>query len=148
MGIALDTSLAVMSESNVGFGFFCSNRYSNTGCGGTFSLLWSHLLTRSSLCSAEIMRLIREVSTSAESLHHLWWKGGYTMSLSTVYRYWKKWRRSFGHLRAQLSRDHPPPEGEGVAEAHMVLHLEKAFGEDSTSWVAAFQERCQRDFFA
>lgn len=147
MDIALDMLLIATSERGAESAFFCSGRYSNRGCGHTFSLLWSHLLVRSSLCSKEIMELINEASSSSQSLYRLWWKGGYGMSLSSAYRYWRRWKKSFGHLRAQLSRDHPPPHSDQAADAQMVLHLSKAFGEESTGWVRSFQEAYQRPLF-
>jgi len=147
MVILLDTAPRATSAKGDGSAFFCSTRDSNQGCGKTFSLLWNHLISRASVCPLEVIKLLTEVVDSTRSLHHLWFQGRYQMSLTSAYRWRRKWQNSLAHLRSQLHRDHPPPRTEGHADALMIQHLSEAFGEDSTGWVPSFQQDYQRDFF-
>lgn len=105
-------------------------------------------MTSSSLCSSELLRLFNEVGHSNKTLHQIWDKSGFRMSLRSAYRWYQRWLRSFGHLRSQLRRDYPPPDGNESSSVQMLRHFEEAFGQETESWVASFQERYQRGFFA
>jgi hypothetical protein len=124
--------------------FFCSNRRNRPGCGGTFSLLWSDLITRSGIAAA-LLDLIAGVA-DGRSLHGVWHDGAFPFSVTTAYRWLRRWHRQQPHLRTHLARDHPPPRGDHLPSASRTLrHLRLAFPRASCP-VAAFQHAHQVDF--
>ena len=125
--------------------FFCSNRRNRPGCGGTFSLLWSDLIAGSSIAAAALLDLISGVA-DRRPLHRVWHDGDFPFSITTAYRWLRRWHRGQPHLRTRLARDHPPPRGDDLSSASRTLHhLHLAFPRASCP-VAAFQHAHQVDF--
>ena len=54
-----------------GLRFLCSNRYSNVGCGKTFSIHWDTVIPYCSLRTVELLGLLREVAAGL-STHGAW----------------------------------------------------------------------------
>jgi len=124
--------------------FFCSNRYSNKGCGRTLSILWSHLIARTSLAAGDLLKLIAAYS-SGQSVHQIWSSGNFPLSLTSAYRWIARWHRQRGHIRSQLARIRPPPHLPGAsANTSTFQHLHEAFPQDPCC-IAAFQSRLQTD---
>jgi len=125
--------------------FFCSNRRNRPGCGGTFSLLWSDLIAGAGIAAAALLDLISGVA-DGRPLHRVWHDGAFPFSITTAYRWLRRWHRGQPHLRTRLARDHPPPRGEPLPPASRTLrHLHLAFPQASCP-VAAFQHAHQVDF--
>ena len=123
--------------------FFCSNRHSHRGCGRTFSILWSHLITRSSIASGHLLELITGV-VQGLPLHRVWHQGSFPFSITTAYRWLQRWQLNQAHLRSHLSRTHPPPRKKmGSASRSTLLHLSQAYPNERCR-ITAFQEQHQQ----
>jgi hypothetical protein len=54
--------------------------------------------------------------------------------------------RNQSHLRAHLSRTHPPPQGvASTAAQRTLIHLSSAYP-DEPCWITAFQHQHQQNF--
>jgi len=91
------------------------------------------------------MTLIREVA-KGQPLHRVWRLGRFPFSITTAYRWLARWLRNQAHLRAHLSRTHPPPHGVGsTASQRTLIHLSKAYP-DMPCWITVFQHQNQQGF--
>ena len=126
-------------------GFFCSNRHRNRGCGRTFSILWSHLITRSGIAAAHLSGLIAGVA-QGRPLHQVWHQGDFPFSVTTAYRWWRRWINNQSHLRSHLSRSRPPPRQDHRSSVDSTLrHLSQAYP-DEFCRITAFLNRHQQHF--
>lgn len=125
-----------------GLRFFCSNRYSNTGCGRTFPVHWDDIIPHSSLRPAQLLTLIRAVA-SAPTRHAAWAASRLSVSLTGAYRWFAKWCRSAPALRTWLCLSGAPPgKSDELSDPHSLRHLDAAFPACPCP-AAAFQNRFQ-----
>jgi hypothetical protein len=130
------------SQVNRGLRFFCSNRYSNPGCGGTFSVHWDTGIPSCSLRTSQLLELLRAVSTSP-SIHRAWWSLKLPMSLGSAYRWMARWRRGTAAIRTRLGQVTPPPgRTDGLPDPLTLRHLAAAFAVAACR-IAAFQGHLQ-----
>ena len=121
-----------------GVRFFCSNRYSNEGCGRTFSVHWDTVIPRCSLLTPQILALVRAVA-GGPSIHGAWYFGKLSLSISSAYRWMAKWLKLTGHIRAALCLTvQPPGKADGQADPFTLNHLSAAFPKAPCA-IAAFQ---------
>jgi hypothetical protein len=138
-----------------GHRFYCSNRGKRTGCGRTFSLLYSHLLYRRVATTVMLWKLTGSV-IARMSLRATWRAlSPAPWSLRTGYRLWKRLDRAQVHLRTTLLRlGQPPPCEDTRPMIQLLNHLAQLAAQntdeaasdgargDPFSW---FQETTQLD---
>lgn len=131
--------LQAASGSNTrGMRFFCSDRYSNEGCGRTFSVHWDTVIPRCSLLTAQILALMRAVA-GGPSTHGAWYFTRLSISISSAYRWVAKWIRLTGHIRSGLCLTVPPPgKADAQTDPFTLNHLSAAFPKAPCA-IAAFQ---------
>ena len=101
---------AQLSTNGERSAFFCSNRYSNSSCGRTFSVLWSTTLRCCSLSTSALHALLscRDASRSVARAIR---KSRFSLSRSSAARWLKTFTRETSRLRSTLyRRQHPPTE--------------------------------------
>ena len=95
--------------------------------------------------SGQLLELIAGVS-EGKSLHQVWHQGQFPFSVTTGYRWIRRWQRNQAHLRSYLSRTRPPPHGDRIsASATTFLHLSQAYPDEHCR-ITAFQYQHQQDF--
>ena len=125
-----------------GLRFLCSDRYSNIGCGATFSIHWDTVIPYCTLRTAELLDLLRAVSTGLTT-HGAWAASRLSVSVQTAYRWVAGWRRHTAHLRARLCLVVPPPgKADDQPDLLTLRHLAAAFPTASCH-IAAFQRVLQ-----
>lgn len=121
-----------------GIRFFCSDRYSNGGCGRTFSIHWDTVIPRCSLLTAQILALMRVVA-GGPSTHGAWYFARLSVSISSAYRWVAKWLKLTGHIRSGLcQRVQPPGKADAQSDPFTLNHLSAAFPEAPCA-IAALQ---------
>ena len=120
----------VASAGSRGLRLLCSDRYSNSGCGRTFSAHWDELIPGASLAAAP-------------SRHAAWAATTLTISLTGAYRWFSRWARFATSIKTWLcSVCHPPGKTDSLPDPHNLRHLDAAF--PACPWpAAAFQNRFQ-----
>jgi hypothetical protein len=88
--------------------FFCSNRHSNTGCGRTFSIHWDDVIPRHSLPAEHLAALVRSAH-EGRSIHRAWAASKLWISLTSAYRWLRRWKLNLGHIRTRLCLIQDPP---------------------------------------
>jgi len=121
-----------------GMRLFCSDRYSNEGCGRTFSVHWDTVIPRCSLPTAQILALMRVVA-GGPSTHGAWYFAGLSVSISSAYRWVAKWLKLTAHIRTALCLTVPPPgKADAQSDPFTLNHLSAAFPQAPCT-IAAFQ---------
>ncbi len=124
-----------------GLRFFCSTRYSRSGCGRTFSIHWDTVIPHCSLRTVQLFALV--LAAMASSIHGAWAASGLTMSARSAYRWGAKWKLCTAHVRTRLCLIFPPPGKAGMQPGPFTLrHLMAAFPSASCP-IAAFQHQLQ-----
>lgn len=125
--------------------FFCSNRGRRSGCGHTFSVLFSHLLRYLVVQTGRLWSFLLAIgaglSVQASCEKHM-----PDFALQTGYRLWKRFLRSQPHIRTLLSRACPPPASSAKRSFIQVVHHLTAAFPAAGCPPAAFQEHFQRPF--
>ena len=125
-----------------GLRLLCSDRYSNSGCGGTFSVHWDEVIPGASLAAAELLILIRALA-AAPSRHAAWAATELTLSLTGAYRWFARWERFATSIKTWLCTVcHPPGKIDSLPDPHNLRHLDAAFPACPCP-AAAFQIRFQ-----
>ena len=125
-----------------GLRLLCSDRYSNQGCGATFSVHWDSVIPHCSLRTTQLLDLIRTVAASP-STHGAWFFSGSTLPITSVYRWVAKWRNRTAHIRTRLCLIVAPPGKSGDQPDPFTLqHLLAAFPQ-AACCIAAFQSGLQ-----
>jgi hypothetical protein len=125
-----------------GLRFYCSDRFSNIGCGGTFSIHWDSVIPYCTLRTVELLDLLRAVAC-ALTTHGAWAASKLVLSTRTAYRWVARWRILTTHLRARLCLVAPPPgKTDDQPDLFTLRHLTAAFP-TATCPIAAFQQGLQ-----
>ena len=125
-----------------GLRFFCSPRYSRTGCGRTFSIHWDTVIPYCSLRTFQLFALVLAALTSS-SIHGAWAPSRLCMSARSAYRWVAKWKLCTAHVRTRLCLIFPPPgKADKQAAPFTLRHLIAAFPSAPCS-IAAFQHQLQ-----
>jgi hypothetical protein len=125
-----------------GLRLLCSDRYSNSGCGRTFSVHWDDVIPGASLATAELLILIRALA-AAPSRHAAWAATTLTISLTGAYRWFARWARFATYIKTWLCTVcHPPGKSDSLPDHHNLRHLDAAFPACPCP-AAAFQNRFQ-----
>ena len=118
--------------------FFCSNRYSKLGCGGSFSVHWHNVIPYCSLRTDQLFELLEKCAAAA-STHAAWQASRLIFSLRTACRWLARWRDLTSHVRARLGLVAAPPgKTDGHADPMTLRHLLVAFPHAACP-IAAFQ---------
>jgi hypothetical protein len=125
-----------------GMRYFCSNRYSNGGCGRTFSVHWDTVIPRCSLQTAQILALVRAVA-GGPSTHGAWFISGLSISINSAYRWVAKWLKLTARIRTGLCLIVAPPgKTDSRPDPFTLHHLTAAFPK-AVCAIAAFQNVLQ-----
>ena len=128
-----------------GIRLYCSNRYSNQGCGRTFPIYFEKHIPNASLTNQQISKLIESYQETTPdkgiTLIHRVMHG--ICSQSTAYRWIKKFKLNQSTLRSQTYLlTAPDKTTEGSALSQTWKHLRKAFPAASCI-LSAFQGKLQ-----
>ena len=125
-----------------GVRFYCSNRFSNIGCGRTFPIHWDTVIPYCTLRTVELLDLLRSVAAGL-STHGAWAASQLVVSARTAYRWVARWRILTTHLRARLCLVVPPP-GKTASQPDLftLRHLTAAYPMAPCP-IAAFQQGLQ-----
>jgi len=125
-----------------GLRLLCSDRYSNCGCGRTFSVHWDDVIPGASLAAAQLLMLIRALA-AAPSRHAAWSATRLSISLTGAYRWFARWARFTISIKTWLCTVcHPPGKSDALPDPHNLRHLDAAFSACPCP-AAAFQNRFQ-----
>lgn len=106
-----------------GSAFFCSNRYSNSGCGKTFSVFWDLSMPGCSLSTPglfDFLTLFIETGIVAAA----WRASRFCLSLSSAYRWRRAFHRKMTHFRSVMCREaRPPPEDTSLTPESLTLRM-------------------------
>jgi len=124
--------------------FFCSNRYSNRGCGKTFSLLKSCLIRKMTFTAKTVWAFISNLY-SGLNIFHSFFILNIPASVSTPYRLFVKLKQHQFKIREQLLKIQPPPEDNALKEPFIltIKHLKEVFGDATQCPITAFQHTFQ-----
>ncbi len=128
---------------------FCSNRGRRLGCGQTFSVLLSTLL------SGFVVRTLTLFCFATAVLSGLTRRAAWlrvargALSLSSGYRLWWRLQEAQSALRGRLCRHAPPPDSPAREPlAQLMLHLRLVVGDSEADPFAALQNVVQQGLLA
>ena len=125
-----------------GVRLLCSDRYSNSGCGRTFSVHWDDVIPGASLAAAELLSLISALA-AAPTRHAAWAASPLAISLTGAYRWFGRWARFALSIKTWLCAVcDPPGKSDSLPDPHNLRHLDAAFPACPCP-AAAFQNRFQ-----
>lgn len=127
-----------------GIRIICNNRRkSRKGCGKTFSYLFSFLLKSRSYTVKHLWCAIEKIS-SMMSIKYAFFSSGFTCSLKTIYRLWKRFKSRQSVIRSTLLSYSPvpiPTINTPYAIIQTLSHLKRIFINRSCP-LEAFQRCC------
>lgn len=103
LGIAISLPL----PATRGLRFFCSNRYSNKGCGRTFSILFASMLPKQSLRTRHLEAFFNNL-LKHNNVHAAWHHSSIPFSITSAYRWFARFKANLHLIRAQLKVDAKP----------------------------------------
>jgi hypothetical protein len=123
---------------------FCSNRGQRGGCGGTFPILFSHVIARHTFTAPLLWAILRSLAlTGVLSVKAAWEQAGSPLSLEGFYHFLQRWRGRMPTLRTALCRLVTPPDGRHADPLKQTIeHFQAAFSPESDA-LSAFQMRFQ-----
>lgn len=130
-----------------GLRFYCSNRYSNSGCGRTFTVFFNtvvpHLTVRAKQLSAFFQLLL-----TGKSSHAAWYSIALPFSLRSAYRWIARLKSNQPTLRSAVYTDLPEAELENMP-THLatVTYLQQRLP-SAECFVSAYQQQTQTSFFS
>jgi len=129
-----------------GHRIFCSNRNRRQGCGGTFSVLASHILKHCTMTADSFWLFLKNISLEWSKLRSFR-SLNLPFSNSTIYRLWKRFDHSQSRIRSVLSRMSSPPKLTRAQKPFLqtIHHLMFHFGGQHCP-IAAFQQHYQTAF--
>lgn len=129
-----------------GIRFYCSNRYSNKGCGRTFSVLFSSMLPKLTVRAKQLKTFFKRLLTE-RSIHAAWHGSKIPFSLRSAYRWVEKLKLNQATIRSKIYSSLPcrsncssPPHCETIS------YLNTAWPQHN-DFVAAFQQQTQTALF-
>ena len=129
-----------------GLRFFCSNRYSNKGCGRTFSVLFGTFISGHTLDTENLFRLIKRL-LAAPNPHAAWQASGIPFSLRSVYRWVRKLTLNQPTIRHMLYCHTRPPGTTGRTPLHTSLNFLLLAFTGKNNPVSCFQLRHDTGIF-
>ena len=126
--------------------FYCSNRYSNKGCGHTFSVHFNTVIPYHSVRSFHIVLLLVLFLTGG-ALHRAWHNSSIPFTFQSALHWFKKFKLNLpksGHRLHDLIRRKIEYSNQSI-EIETVNLLKNAFSEPD--FVAQFQQQFQLPFF-
>lgn len=127
-----------------GIRIICNNRKkSGKGCGMTFSYLFSFLLKRRNYTTKQLFTAVKKISSQV-SIKKAFLSSGFTCTLTTIYRLWKRFNSMQSVIRTVLftySKKSPPDIETPHAIVQTFSHLELIFNTSSCP-LESFQKHC------
>lgn len=129
-----------------GIRIYCSNRYSNMGCGRTFSVLFSSMLPALTV-RAKHLSLFFKALLTVNCVHAAWHSSRIPYSLRSAYRWIKKLKLNQATLRAAAYSTLPCESPHSpLPHLETISYLTTAFPQ-SDNFVRAFQQQTQISLF-
>ena len=126
--------------------FFCSNRYSNTGCGSTFSILFSTFIPRHSMLAGALGQFLE--SAVKTSVHKAWHASDLPFSIRSSYRWFKRFKVAQSLIRPLLSTSLPElSQIVHSSQEAITLSLMKKRLPHGASFISQFQLTFQTPIF-
>lgn len=130
--------------------FYCSNRGINKGCAKTFSVLVANRLKNSPTPLSSIYKFLQNLSPST-SIYHAFNLSPPCFSITSAYRYVKRWIASINHIKGLLTKEHAPPKNPLPPTSKALLHLKNWSSSlhqdfDLSCHASQFQLKFQRSF--
>lgn len=127
-----------------GIRIICNKRRnSQKGCGKTFSYLFSFLLTRRNYTANQLFCAVRKIF-SPVPIYKAFINSGFTCTLKTIYRLWKRFNSMQSVIRTALfsySEIPPPTLKTSDSIVQTFSHLKLVFNKSSNPF-EAFQRHC------
>lgn len=129
-----------------GIRIYCSNRYSNIGCGRTFSVLFSSMIPALTVRARHLSEFFKKLLT-ANSIHAAWHSSHIPFSLRSAYRWVEKLKLNQAILRTAVYSS-IPSEHHNSSPPHLetISYLNAAFPQ-SNNTIKAFQLQTQTSVF-
>lgn len=145
-GALRGTHLSEPQQALRGIRIYCSNRYSNKGCGRTFSVLFSSMLPSLTVRAKHLSLFFKKLLT-ANSIHAAWYSSGIPFSLRSAYRWINKFKLNQATIRSAVYST-LPPESPHPPHPHLetINYLTAAFPQ-SDNFIEAFQQQTQTSLF-
>lgn len=122
-----------------GLRFYCSNRYSNKGCGRTFPVFFAGVLPRFSIDAMQLGEFISR-ALSSSSIHRAWHRMKLPFSLRSAYRWMRGFSLNQARLRPLLAGRTAINIDFSTTQERMTLHLlRKVFSSDKAVFIHRFQ---------
>jgi hypothetical protein len=129
-----------------GFRVFCSNRNRRKGCGRTFPILYSTFIKNRTVTAKTVSRFLANIVSGINRLK-AFTKTGSSLTASSCYRIFNRFKLAQTRIRTLLLSAQPPPDGVGLLDPVLqtILHLNSVFPLSSCP-VSDFQSRFQVSF--
>jgi hypothetical protein len=140
-GYSMDSSTVIKRGQRV----YCSKRNRRKGCGKSHSIYLSFILHSLIITTHKLWSFLCAVVQSS-SIRAVWLDLGLNLSLTTIYRLYKRFRARHSDIRTILCRDVPPPDTPDPEPARQTIdHIKKCFAK-SDDPISDFQHRFQIAF--
>lgn len=129
-----------------GIRFLCSNRYSNRGCGKSFSTLFSQMLPNHTTRS-EHLKVFCDLLLKLKNVHAAWYRSAVPFSLRTAYRWLRKIKNSQAIIRSNIQtvpKDHMEKE---LATYLTTIRLMKQRHQYAEDYISSYQQQYQTSIF-
>lgn len=132
-----------------GLRFFCSNRYSNAGCGRTFSVLFSSMISKSTVRAKHLTELFNNLLCTG-NLHKAWSISKIPFSVRSAYRWLKLFEINQPHLRSQLYEQYK--NGSPLQLSHLPIIIQslsilKHIYPKDSNYIEKYQQQFQSPIF-
>ena len=123
---------------------FCCNRGQRSGCGGSFQILFSHVIPRHTFNAPLLWAVMKLLAiTGSLSIKAAWENGGSPLTLDGLYHFLQRWRLRLTVLRSALCQIVVSPAGRHADPLkHTIEHFQAAFSPDKNA-LSGFQIRFQ-----
>jgi hypothetical protein len=127
---------------------FCSNRNRRKGCGRTIAYRLANFIHQSFLCAKTAWKFLSEIlkGSSIENAYNSL-DTSFTISISTLYFFWKKFRHKTDAIRTTLSNHFKLcPSDANCPYRETIFHLKEIFKNINSNPIESYQRQFQRCF--
>jgi len=139
-------SLTKATQSVRGLRFFCSDRYSNDGCGRTFTVFINNYIPYLTVRATQLSSFFRDL-LSARNVHRAWSRSSLPFSIRSAYRWANRLKENQSDLRALAYLAKPDTSVESLPTLTATIHyLSHRFASENC-FISALQQHAQRPVF-
>lgn len=129
-----------------GIRFYCSNRYSNKGCGRTFSVLFSSMLPALTVRAKQLKAFFKRLLTES-SIHAAWYSSKIPFSLRSAYRWVEKLKLNQATIRSAIYSSLPSESDHSSPPHRETISYLNTTWPQPDDFVEAFQQQTQTSLF-